>query len=61
MTSFSVGDESNPRKVWGVLSFDCTKKDVFKEDWQDLSCAFSDALGLVLSLEDPYRGEWSDS
>ncbi len=61
MTSFSVGDTSNPRKVWGVLSFDCIKKGVFKKDWQDLACAFSDALGLVLSLEDPYRNEWSDS
>lgn len=59
MTSFTVGKQPTERKVWGVLSFDCPKKKAFKEDWKYLVCAFSDALGLVLSLQDPCGEQWS--
>lgn len=59
MARFHVGDKPDEEKIWGVLSFDCIKKNTFKEDWKHIACVFSDALGLVLSLQNPYHDEWS--
>ena len=49
MTSFTAEKNSNTEEDWGVLSFDCRKKNVFGNDWRYLACTFSDALGLVIS------------
>jgi hypothetical protein len=54
LTSFTTRGESGEMGTWGLLSFDSKEKHVFSQEWQFVACVFSDALGLVLSMHDPW-------